>query len=197
MNYKTILTIAMSTMLLSSAPAFGAESKSAENNFSSTTFTQPHAATDAELAQYPSVDAKVTVEKQDKGYGVHMKKPQDPIYSLTSPNWSYTGLYPGSYIDTIATYTLSTSQQVVVKAVQYPTGVIYAGRVATADYQLVAQGTGVTTNRYTVNGNYDSSAVTFSFYNVYPGTYKLRIFNTNTNIDTRCDISGNGYVYYY
>jgi hypothetical protein len=189
---KSLLLAAVGALLLtSSALALAAETKSTKHTpvFASTTFSAPVKLTGSELAELTRTAIPVM--------------PQQNLYpSLYQPeavstNWSYTGLYPGSYITTNESYTVTAdNEQVIIKAVQYPDGIITSGKTAQATYQLIPVSGGVATTAYRVDGNYISQNVSFSFYNVAKGTYKLRIVNV-TSGSNACDMAGNGFVYYY
>ncbi|PWK15615.1 hypothetical protein [Tumebacillus permanentifrigoris] len=155
----------------------------------------PHKATATELA---NAQASLIQAIPASDYEVRFPNKKRSITpTLVSPLFSYSGLRKGNYIDTIATYGVTTDgEQVVVKVVQYPMDGLVTSHVVTSGYQLVAQGPGTTTGIYTLKGNYTSSNISFSFYNVPHGQYKLRIWNLTQDTETG-DMEGNGYVYYY
>ena len=155
------------------------------------TFAKPVKMSQLELSQAHATSVPAIA---DTGIAMGIVSPD-----VQSPNWSYTGLWPDSYIDTMDTYNVSTSgQSVTIKLCQYPNGVLYGEKVAKASYQLLAISGGVSTTAYSVEGNYDSTNYTFSFHNVSKGTFKLRIRNlTKTSTSQGFDINGNGFVFYY
>ncbi|KEO84917.1 hypothetical protein [Tumebacillus flagellatus] len=188
MKTTIVASIALSLLTCAVTPsAFGDE-------VNKSGFSAQHKMTANELAQHQKELQTANLQRvQDQGYKFDFSN-KDPKPSLTSPNWSYSALWPGHYIDTNTTYTTTTNgEQVVVKLVQYPDLATYGSYVAKASYQLVGSSY---IQPYQVTGNYDSTNFTFSFYNVPIGTWRLRIFN-DTSGSGAVNMAGNGYVYYY
>ncbi|MFN7141120.1 MAG: hypothetical protein ACK4UN_17460 [Limisphaerales bacterium] len=111
---------------------------------------------------------------------------------ITSPNWKYYDLPGSTYVETKESYTLSGTQDVPIKLVQYPSKSESANASISVGYKLVYLSGIVATPEIIINGSYTSQSTSFSFPQVPAGTYKLRIINrSSVNVD------GNGYVFYW
>jgi hypothetical protein len=111
---------------------------------------------------------------------------------VVSQNYKFSDVSPWTYVDTIEDYQVSTTENVGVVLVQYPSsgGSSSSLRVG---YQLVADdGSGKVTNTLEVDGTWSSQSKSITFINVQPGRYILRIKNWSSSLS----IDGNGYVYY-
>jgi hypothetical protein len=89
------------------------------------------------------------------------------------------------YIDSINSFTISSTKDVTLTLVQYPSK--SGGGTASCNYRLISGGTQSTV--VPITGNYTSTNTSIKWVGVPAGTYWVEI--TNIGIP---DVDGNGYI---